>query len=390
MVVLGGPLGDVRVAHFDPSAHRIVSASWDGTARVWDAAPSYRRWYSLPIADECGVGTSLEPDRRFIAIGCSNHPTRVWDTTRELLLAELPSMPPDDGDFAPALPAVSVAGDRAAVARGNAVAVYELPGGALLRTISHGAQVTAVAFAGVGRDLVSGAADGSVLVTPDGGAEVALPLSAGGIDAAVLLPDGRVVVADARKRLHVYAGDHHAVLADLAVPTRVGLLRLSEDGRRVVTIPSYLGETAPPLLWDLERHRLVAELSGHVGRVFSARFVRGDREILTAGGDGTACSWDATSGQLRATYLGGSRYLADAALTPDGSMVVAGGGDGLVRYWDATTARQLWMMPAHRSAVIGIHFDGGDLVTRGNGGDVSRWTVPEAQGIVELSAAPAK
>ena len=205
-----------------------------------------------------------------------------------------------------------------------------------------------------------------------------------------LLSDGRVVVADARKRLHVYAADHHAVLVDLAVSTRVGLLRLSEDGRRLVAIPSYLGEDAPALLWDLERYRLVAELSGHVGRVFSARFVRGDHEILTAGRDGTVCSWDATSGRLRETYRGGSRYLADATLTPNGSMVVAGGGDGLVRYWDATTARQLWAMPAHRSAVIGIHFDGSDLVTRGDGGDVARWTVPEAQGTVELSAAPAR
>jgi WD40 repeat protein len=198
------------------------------------------------------------------------------------------------------------------------------------------------------------------------------------------------VVADARKWLHVYAGDYHAVLADLQVPTRVGLLRLSEDSRHLVTIPSYLGEDAPALLWDLERYGLVAELSGHVGRVFSARFVRGDREILTTGRDGTVCSWDATSGRLRETYRGGSRYLADATLTPDGSLVVAGGGDGLVRYWDATTARQLWTMQAHRSAVIGIHFDSGDLVTRGDGGDVARWTVPEAQGTVEPSAAPAK
>jgi WD40 repeat protein/serine/threonine protein kinase len=390
LVVLGGPRSDIRVAHFDPNARRIVTASSDGTARVWNATPPYRRWHSLPLTDECGVGTSLEPDRRFIAIGCIHHPTRVWDTAREVLLAELPSMPSTDGDFAPALPAVSAAGDRAAIARGHAVEVYALPGGALLRTINHGAPVTAVAFAGLGRDLLSGAADGSVLVTPAGGAEVALPLSAGGIDAAALLPDGRIVVADARKRLRVYATDHHTALADLPVPVRVGLLRLSEDGHRLVTIPSYLGEDAPPLLWDLERYRLVAELSGHVGRVFSARFVRGDHEILTVGGDGTACSWDATSGRLRNTYRGGLRYLADAALTPDGSMVVAGGGDGLVRYWDATTARQLWTMQAHKSAVIGIHFDGGDLVTRGDGGDVSRWTLPESPGTVELSAAPSK
>jgi WD40 repeat protein len=101
-------------------------------------------------------------------------------------------------------------------------------------------------------------------------------------------------------------------------------------------------------------------------------------------------SWDAVSGRLRAAYHGGSRYLADAVVTPDGAMVVSGGGDGLLRFWEARSTKLLWTLPAHKVGVVGIHFDGSDIVTRGFGGDVSRWTVPEPQGIVELSAAEAK
>jgi hypothetical protein len=40
-----------------------------------------------------------------------------------------------------------------------------------------------VAFAGTGRDIVSGSVDGSLLVTRDDGATFALPTSSGGIDA---------------------------------------------------------------------------------------------------------------------------------------------------------------------------------------------------------------
>jgi WD40 repeat protein len=390
VTVLNGPRGVIMAAHFDPHARRIVGAAWDGTARVWDATPSYRRWNSSPISDDCAVATSLVPDGRFVAIGCERHPTRVWDTSRDQLLAELPGMPSSGGDFAPALPAVSTDGQRAAVVRGDSVEVYELPGGALLRTVTHGAAVTAVAFAGGGRDLVSGAADGSVIVARDGRADLGLPPSAGGIDAVAILQDGRIVAADARQHLRVYAPDGITALADLAVPARVGLLRPSQDGRRLVTIPSYLGETAPPALWDLDRYRLHTILSGHVGRVFTARFVRNEHEILTTGGDGTVMSWDAVSGRLRAAYHGGSRYLADAVVTPDGAMVVSGGGDGLLRFWEARSTKLLWTLPAHKVGVVGIHFDGSDIVTRGFGGDVSRWTVPEPQGIVELSAAEAK
>ena len=66
-------------------------------------------------------------------------------------------------------PSVSAEGDRAAIARGNAVELYELPGGRLLRRIEHAAPVSAVAFEPLGRDLVSGAVDGSILITRDGG-----------------------------------------------------------------------------------------------------------------------------------------------------------------------------------------------------------------------------
>jgi WD40 repeat protein len=205
-----------------------------------------------------------------------------------------------------------------------------------------------------------------------------------------ILQDGRILAADARQRLRVYAPDGITALADLAVPTRLGLLRPSQDGRRLVTISSYLGDTAPPALWDLERYRLQTTLADHVGRVFTARFVRDEHEILTTGINGTVMSWDSASGQQRAAYRGGSRYLADAVLTPDGAMVVAGGGDGLLRFWEARSTKLLWTLPAHKVGLVGIHFDGSDIVTRGFGGDVSRWTIPEPRGIVELSAAEAK
>jgi WD40 repeat protein len=297
VVVLDAPRAIVRKAHFDRTSRRVVSASWDGTAQVWDASSPYRRWSSPPVADDCGLITSLEPDRRFIAVGCRDRSTRVWDTARDQLLAELPSVTPVAGDFASAFPAVSLTADRAAIARGDTVEVYELPSSRLVRVIRHHAAVDAVAFAPRGHDLVSGAIDGSLLVTRDDRDSIALPTSSGGVDAAGLLLDGRVVTTDARGRLRIYDPDRAAMIADLELPTRVRLLRPSPDGSRLVTIPSYTGKAAPPLLWDLERYRPIAELEGHIGRVLSARFVDSGHEILTVGNDGFARLWDSETGR---------------------------------------------------------------------------------------------
>jgi len=76
-------------------------------------------------------------------------------------------------------------------------------------------------------------------------------------------------------------------------------------------------------------------------------------------------------------------FLADATLAPDGSMVVAGGSDGLLRFWDASSGRLLWTLQAHRSYVVGVHYEGSDIVTRAFAGDISRWTLPPPERVIE-------
>ena len=374
LAVLEGP-STIVWARFDPSASRVVGASWDGTAWIWGAASPNLRWRS-PAHVVCRSGPNLEPDRRFLPVSCEDGTTQVWDTAQDRLLAGLPGATPIGGDFPRALPAVSAAGDRAAVARDHAAVIYELPGGRPLRTIVHGAAVSAVAFATTGHDVISGAIDGSVLVTRDGSEPVSLPGFAAGVDAAGFLADGRAVVA-AGSQLRIYDAARRTVLAELALPTRVGPLRSSPDSRRLVTNGRYDDAPTPSVLWDVEHYRLIEPLVGLVGLVWSVRFVRDGREILTTGGDSTVRSWDAASGRLLHTYRGSTRFMADADLDPGGTMIVAAGGDGLIHFWDADNERPLWTLIGHQPHVIGVHFEGGDLVTRGYPGDIAHWTFPK-------------
>jgi WD40 repeat protein/serine/threonine protein kinase len=385
---LEGPTAPIIAAHFDSEARRVVGASWDGTARVWDVTSPYRRWSTPEIGKECDTAESSVPDQQFIALSCRDHGTYVWDTARDELLAKLPSVTSVEGDYSSGFPAVTAAGDRVAIPRGNTVEVYALPSGYLLRTVFHTAAVSAVAFAPASHELVSGAVDGSLQVTRDQSEPVALPKSPGGIDAIAVLTGGRVVVADASKRLRVFGADRYALLMDLAAPFRIRLLRPSQDGGRLVTIAT-AGEQPSPVLWDLDRYRPIGPLEGHVGRVFTARFAAVDdgTEILTTGSDGTARSWDAATGRPRKSFRADSHFLVDAALSPDGSMVVAGGSDGFLRVWSRASGRLLWMLRAHASYVVGVHYEGSDLITRGFAGDIARWTLPPPGSIIEACRA---
>jgi WD40 repeat protein len=97
--------------------------------------------------------------------------------------------------------------------------------------------------------------------------------------------------------------------------------------------------------------------------LYSARFVTSS-QVITACGDGAARLWDGETGQLRRTYRGGSRFLVDATLSGDGSMLIGGDGNGQLRIWEAASGRPLWTMQAHRSHLIGAMDGNGDPRSR--------------------------
>jgi hypothetical protein len=182
-----------------------------------------------------------------------------------------------------------------------------------------------------------------------------------------------VVAADARGHLLVYADGRLA--GDAQLPSRAMALRVS--GSRVVAIPTKRA-AAPPMLVDLEAGRAVA-LIGHVGRVFSARWI--GEAILTTGEDGTARSWNGRTGRPGQVYAGAARALGDATLSPDGAMVAAVGMDGAIRFWSAVGGRPLWTMLAHGAYAIGIQWGNGGIVSRGFNGALARWSLPMAASV---------
>lgn len=362
VALLEGPQQQLRGAAFSVDGLRVLAASADGAARVWSTGSPYRRWSAERQADACGLVGGVEPDGRYQAVSCEGHPTRVWDTARDELLAELP---PVTGAERVPYPVVSARGDRAAIARGSEVEVYELPGGRLIRMVRHRGVATALAFDAAGA-LVSGSADGAVLV--DGSVTLTGDAS---IDALVALPGGRIAAADASGRVRIAGREIDAGI-------RARMLRLSPDGRRLLVVAYYSERAEPMVIVDLE-HGTTVRLDGPAA--YAARWTSAG--ILSAHADGAARLWDA-DGALKQTYRGGTRFLADADLSADGSIVVAGGGAGLLRFWDAASGRPLWVVAAHRPYVMGLHFEqsGLDIVTRGTGGEVARWHLPDAQNVI--------
>jgi WD40 repeat protein len=107
----------------------------------------------------------------------------------------------------------------------------------------------------------------------------------------------------------------------------------SPDGDRIVTGH----EDATAQVWEAGgRGETLLILQGHQGPVRGASFSPDGGRIVTASDDATVRVWDAGNGQERLVLTGHEGAVASAAFSPDGGRIVTASADATARVWRET------------------------------------------------------
>jgi WD40 repeat protein len=335
------PLPPQRSAVFSADGTRILTATADGTIRIWDSA-------SDKLLDSfAGFGplnhAAFSPDGTSIVIANSDGNARVLNARTGKVTGVL--TPSGGGTYAVSSAVFSQ--------DGKLIVTTYADGTARIWDSRTDRQVGPTLTADQGSPLLSGAfsPDGKLLVTASGnttariynvatGAQMGEVRRTIGLDGAAFSPDGKLVVV------------------------------ASGDGTATV--------------WNATTDRLVQTLTppGSNYVIFGAAFSPDGRQVVTASSDGVARVWDEANGQLLRT-LGtpGHDSLQTAAFSPDGKSVVTASAGGLVRVWSAVTGRQIALLTAPeagsspvRSAALNP--SGTMAVTGSQWGTVTIWKAP--------------
>jgi WD40 repeat protein/tRNA A-37 threonylcarbamoyl transferase component Bud32 len=381
--LLSGHTARVYDAVFSPDGRRIVTASWDKTARVWDAA-SGEQLQVLSGHTDFVYAAAFSPDGRRIVTASFDKTARVWDAATGRQLRVL------SGHTDGVLSAVfSPDGQRVATASTDKTArIWDATSGVQLQVLSgHTGFVESAAFSPDGRRLVTASWDKTARLW-DSASGAQLGVLSGHADlvtSAAFSPDGqRIVTGSADKTARIWDAATGQQLRVLSGHTD-GVLSAaySSDGQRIVTASA----DQSARIWDTSSVEQLQVLSGHTDGVGSAVFSPDGRSIATASSDKTARLWDAASGQQLKVLSGHTALVETAAFSPDGRRIVTASWDRTVRIWDASGGVQLQLLSGHTDRVWGAAFspDGRRIVSASQDKTARLWDAATGQQLKVLS-----
>ena len=340
VAVLRGHRNEVTHALFGP-AGRVITASRDRTLRAWALQPprllaAGKPWWSAAALDPkggrallCGEKDASGTNCRFAALG-STVQRKTPDPDALAAVAD-----------AETVVDISVSADgQWLLGHRTTDDIYQTYKPVLWHTSSH-AQATPAWLAERWYGVFNPALAELATLTTAG--EVALwPQSALATSPGSAPPTPLLVLAAKAGRMNV---------------------ALSPDGRWIAVV-----EGPKVFVWDRKTPAAAPlELKGHSGDVRTLVFNKTGDALVTASADRTARVWllaglagGKAGGQAaKSIELAGghSAALSSAAFSPDGARVVTASADNSVRVWDAASGRELATLFRHVGAVNSALFD---------------------------------
>ena len=369
---------------FSPDGTRVVTASADDTVRQWETATGHE--IGLPYRGHRHevLAAVYSPDGRWIASGSQDGAIRVWDADLHNDVAVLHGHSQAVFQLAFSKDGrrlVSVGMDRT----GRIWELGDQPDAAVLA--GHTSYVYPLAYSPDGRWIASGSWDHTIRIWDAKTGQL-----------GTILPHGNRVraLAFARDSTWLVSGydeDSHLTIWDLATakPKKViagpGVslyaIAVSPDGAQIAAE----GNFGDLRIIDVASGQEVAAMRLTEGGLGSALAYSPDGRWLAVIAPGPRIDlWDTRKREFARTFTGHTGTIHSLAFSPDGSRLVSAGDDLTVRIWNITTGAPATVLKGHTDEIFAavFHPDGTRIASAGRDRVIHLWDVATGAEVARL------
>jgi WD40 repeat protein len=355
-----GHTGYITSAFFSPDGKQVLTASWDLTAKVWDANTGQL------LLDLKGHTSSVKfaifsPDGKRAITTSSDKTAKIWDTQTGKLLLDL------KGHSSIVNSAVfSIDSKRIITVSSDQTAkVWNAQTGQLqLDLKGHIGYFKSAIFSPNEKYILTASSNNTAKMWDANTGQLLLDLKGHtiSISSAIFSPDGNSILTASDKTAKIWNSHTGQLLLDLKGHTGdVNCAIFSPDGNRILTASE--DETAK--VWDVRTGELQLDLKGHTHHVKFAIFSPDGKSILTTSRDTTAKVWDAQTGQLQLDFKGFKSHIGSAIFSPNKKCILMVSQDETAKMWDANTGQLLLDLKGHTMSISSAIFspDGNSILT---------------------------
>jgi WD40 repeat protein len=395
--VLQGHEGMVRSVEFSPDNRLLVTASDDGTARIWESSTGKNvailRGHTGPVSN-----ATFSPDGRFICTAGGDGKAGIWGGTDGQLIAYLSGHKGavKSALFSPDGESILTASEDGTARIWDVASKEEL-----IKLTSDPSPISSASFSPNGKLVITAAGNGAqIWDSATGRSVMKVELTNSYVEKAVFSPDGklfatagsdgivRLWTADTAKQIGEIRSEVPSLTpasfnpltkynspTDLVLTTGEGGVAMAyqqvksfaimvdpkdargdrwhvrvrlagNNGRVLNAIMSPSGTTAittdedhTAQLWRMSEGSSPNPilLSGHTGRVITASFSRDGEWVATASEDKTARVWRTRPDGNGKSLVGHSGAVTTVSFSPDGKSAVTASADKHAKTWDVVT-----------------------------------------------------
>ena len=371
--------GPIFQSVFSRDGERLLTASWDGSARLWDVSSA--QLAAPPMVHRGGVRVArFSPDDQHIVTASWDNSARVWNTADGQLAAPILR----HGGFT-TWSVFSPDGARVLTASMDGAArLWRVPTNVSARLeLKHDKECWFASVSPDGRRLVTASHDHTARIWRANDGELLFTLQhQRRLEEAVFSPDGRfIATACWDQKGHLWNATNGEEIAELRHTSDVLHTVFASDSKRVLTTSR--GGSAR--LWSVPDGKQLAEFHRTNTPVFDAQFSPDDKLVATAGGNHTAALWETATGK-RLFTLPHKTEVHHVRFSPDGKLLATACWDDTqfgcaAQLWDVSTGQPFGPPMPHKDGVRTVAFspDGKLLATGGEDNIARIWSVATGQ-----------